>query len=555
MKEENRRGISLIVLVITVIVIIILASAVILTLNNNNPIESAKEATFKSDLKTMQTELNLYDATRYSMEQGQYHSELLNANANELIYNGIKEEGKTIKDIISSITNEYINEISIISGKLNYVGKDEKKQIWTANVIEGIQNVTVQELSQESNSITLNNTKKSTLKDIKIYGNSLQNGTPTPESPVAVESVGKDGKLDIVSSTSNMLLNTDDLSSDNSNFHISAQNITNKLDKTKEHVYVETPIGSGNVNNGIGIWFQNIKFIPGEIYTVSCYVKGNYTEGMKVTMKDFYTNASGFWNSTNIVDITNLVKTDKWERVSFTFQVKDDITDSYRYIFSIGGFGIKMYFKDFQLERGDNLTQYNVRNEIHTKIDLSGHEPLRKIGEMSDYIDYENSRIVRNIATIKMPIGFSIDTREEFFKNNIFVVRVGVGENNIKRYSNDNVKCNYFQPDSNCYKMENGLITQEAQYSLVWLRLSRDIIGATSTDNIDVLREKTGNWLKTLEANGNPLIIYYQLETPEYEPITLPNIPTFDEKTNITVNTGNNGVNISKISVKYLADK
>ena len=65
-KNEEKKGISLIVLVITIIVIIILAVAVILSIANNNPIENAKKARFLNDLKTIQEEINLYNSKAYA---------------------------------------------------------------------------------------------------------------------------------------------------------------------------------------------------------------------------------------------------------------------------------------------------------------------------------------------------------------------------------------------------------------------------------------------------------------------------------------------------------
>ena len=78
MKTKGKKGISLITLVITIIVIIILAAAVILTLNNNNPIENAKEATFKSDVKTLQSELTMYVAKQTADTLGGFKAEELN---------------------------------------------------------------------------------------------------------------------------------------------------------------------------------------------------------------------------------------------------------------------------------------------------------------------------------------------------------------------------------------------------------------------------------------------------------------------------------------------
>ena len=58
-KLDYKKGISLIVLIITIVVIIILAAVVVLTINKNNPIESAKEAKFKEDIRTFQYQLSL----------------------------------------------------------------------------------------------------------------------------------------------------------------------------------------------------------------------------------------------------------------------------------------------------------------------------------------------------------------------------------------------------------------------------------------------------------------------------------------------------------------
>ena len=63
---KEKQGISLIVLVITIIVIIILAVAVILSIANNNPISNANKAKFQNDLKSIQEELDLYNASEYT---------------------------------------------------------------------------------------------------------------------------------------------------------------------------------------------------------------------------------------------------------------------------------------------------------------------------------------------------------------------------------------------------------------------------------------------------------------------------------------------------------
>ena len=98
--KKQKSGISLIVLVITIIVIIILAVAVILSIANNNPIENAKEAKFKSDLKTIEEELRLKQASNYVDEHANNKapSEItiddLASAANYKDKLGITEDGK-----------------------------------------------------------------------------------------------------------------------------------------------------------------------------------------------------------------------------------------------------------------------------------------------------------------------------------------------------------------------------------------------------------------------------------------------------------------------------
>ena len=112
MKEK--KGISLITLVITIIVIIILAAAVILTLNNNNPIENAKEATFKSDVKTVQSELTMYIAKQTADTLGGFKAEELNLN---------ETTTPKIEEILTSIKSSGLKgKVEVQNGKLVYTG-------------------------------------------------------------------------------------------------------------------------------------------------------------------------------------------------------------------------------------------------------------------------------------------------------------------------------------------------------------------------------------------------------------------------------------------------
>jgi len=129
----NKKGISLIVLVITIIVIIILVGAVILSLSSNNPISQASKATYLSDLKNFQTELELYQVKQFAENSGQYDPKLLKADGDSVTYNGIEDTSKNVNDIISSLVGntKYNGQFEITNGELIYTGYDTNKQDWS----------------------------------------------------------------------------------------------------------------------------------------------------------------------------------------------------------------------------------------------------------------------------------------------------------------------------------------------------------------------------------------------------------------------------------------
>ena len=125
MKEK--KGISLITLVITIIVIIILVAAVILTLNNNNPIENAKEATFKSDVKTVQSELTMYISKQTADTLGGFKAEELNLS---------ETTTPKIEEILTSIKSSGLEgKVEVQNGKLVYTGTIEKEEKWFKEIM------------------------------------------------------------------------------------------------------------------------------------------------------------------------------------------------------------------------------------------------------------------------------------------------------------------------------------------------------------------------------------------------------------------------------------
>ena len=92
-KLTQKKGISLIVLIITIIVIIILAAVVILNISKNNPVESAKEARFKEDVRSFQEDLSLSISKDYTAKAGQ-RNDKFNAKTFDEIKNNYELKGE-----------------------------------------------------------------------------------------------------------------------------------------------------------------------------------------------------------------------------------------------------------------------------------------------------------------------------------------------------------------------------------------------------------------------------------------------------------------------------
>ena len=115
---DKRKGISLIVLVITILVMIILAGVVIVSLSKNNPVEKAKEATFKTDVSTFEGDLSFYLANSLATDSTLKMEDVDAAGYSE------------IKKVINSFAEKYADKFEVVDGKLIYIGEDKDELVW-----------------------------------------------------------------------------------------------------------------------------------------------------------------------------------------------------------------------------------------------------------------------------------------------------------------------------------------------------------------------------------------------------------------------------------------
>ena len=115
---NKRKGISLIVLVITILVMIILAGVVIVSLSKNNPVNKAKEATFKTDVSTFEGDLSFYLANSLATDS--------TLRMEDVDASGYSE----IKKVINSFAEKYADKFEVVDGKLVYIGEDKDELVW-----------------------------------------------------------------------------------------------------------------------------------------------------------------------------------------------------------------------------------------------------------------------------------------------------------------------------------------------------------------------------------------------------------------------------------------
>ena len=225
-----QKGITLVSLVITIIVLLILAGAGInVAINADGLTEKAEEATYKHLVSTMQEELTLYIAQKQLEELGVFEKNKLNANAQTLIYNGEEQENKTIKDILTGCPEAMLQNYAIVNGELKYIGNDSQEYEWFASTMYNKEDVALATKESETGRITLEGTIDGYIEDYTIYGETIQNGIPSPSEEAVIESVGENGTIEIISYGKNLLKGTNTLDKNDEVFSINGQIQTDEL--------------------------------------------------------------------------------------------------------------------------------------------------------------------------------------------------------------------------------------------------------------------------------------------------------------------------------------
>lgn len=217
--------------------------------------------------------------------------------------------------------------------------------------------------------------------------------------------------------------------------------------------------------------------------------------------------------------------------------------------FSYNGVSSNVYIKNIQLEKGPTSTDYEPYREENINIYLN--EPLRKIGDYTDYVDFASGKETYQITKIELDgtENFNVSVTDNGKlkanvllkqKNAIPVISENIGYGISTHISN----FNYTQ----CINTDfvNAFATASSTQRL-YLALTNEVLSDLSLNGLKM-------WLAIQKENGTPFTVYYisqkREETVIVEPLLLK-----DGTNNIMADTTIQPSNISVYYYQNITDR
>jgi hypothetical protein len=167
----------------------------------------------------------------------------------------------------------------------------------------------------------------------------------------------------------------------------------------------------------------------------------------------------------------------------------------------------------------------NGTDTIATPIYI-GSEPIHRIGEHADYVDYSSSKIMRRIKKLVL-------TGEENWTHSTSEGKKRVYTTGIEKALTSTAKCSHFvvsetflsYPDSGVLVINHSSTIQALIFGVT------DMPIASASD--------FSSYLAAKYAAGTPATVWYVLETPTEEdpPVPFPELPTLSGTNTLTVDT------------------
>ena len=239
--------------------------------------------------------------------------------------------------------------------------------------------------------LTMQNCKKyKKVKDLKVYGDSFQEGTPTPDNPIEVQSVGE---LVTDTTDANYCMYKIPVVVKGKNL-ATAQQVCNTFNNYEE-ITVDGRESIRYNNNGRYTDFpykENTQYTITFDYKVTQRSSAALDPSTEVLYFFYSDGTKGTAASRDAVHSTTM---DVWQKGTITSKAGKTVV-------AIGLPGnfyknwINIDVNTFQFEEGAIATEYEpyVETEI---VNVFLNEPLRKLGDYADYIDFKENKVVRKI--------------------------------------------------------------------------------------------------------------------------------------------------------------
>ena len=359
------------------------------------------------------------------------------------------------------------------------------------------QNTAVKLANAEGVPCVLEYSKGKNMRNYEVYGNSVQDGTPTPESPVEIQSVGDLTTKNLIDYTT-----------------VSTRSGTTAAFIDNGFVY------TGNYYFSFDGSFLEI----GNTYVMSWNFEGDDT--LTPTWRLAYED--GTYSSI----VRNGVSLKIAQSVSKILVYPEMSKTTYTTTFT-----------NIQLEEGSTATEYEPYHKYDIPITVTGtrsetthiylDEPLRKVGDYADYIDFKNQKVVRKVKEL------TLDGTETWYKGTTMADTIAfyIKPNNILNLSNQySILSDKFIIKSSGVSSIDNEFAQNTGIN-VYFKINKSRLNSETIDEMKA-------WV-----TANNIQLYYILAIPTEETISLPALKTFKGTNIMTVDTA---VLPSNIKAKYI---
>lgn len=368
--------------------------------------------------------------------------------------------------------------------------------------------------SEKATRLVLTDTKEAPLVDYKIYGDSTQDGTPTPDNPVDVVSAGE--------------LVTDDTDVNYGRYKIPVKaygkNIANPLTAKMDYIVYSGTItnnydGSIAITAGANTHSGRVNLRANNSYTF--VAPATVTISCAGVMDDVTLHALLTKKGETIAEPDYIVSSTN-KSVTLSVSKGDKIR---LFIHMIAGGKLTKDITIYpQMEFGEVATEYEPYVETVYNIYLD--EPLRKIDNYQDYIDFGRGVVVRNIGEK------TIKETDSLLKWNIWTSDSNASTHGLRVMLNASGKKNgsegttlgYFNMGKTSQTIvytskKNTLSTWTTGNEVYW-HLDYTLLGLDGSEDKDTATAVLKEWVANLEKQGIKIYFNYVLEKPTETPIT-----------------------------------